>query len=378
MKWFGLIVPAIVLYLIVAVFVSFPGRGETVLSTAAAGGVDAFANAAAGNGHASLAGLPYRAVTMQIQRPDWMEKYKQSIDEIAAIGADTVKFVVDARQENGSSSHIYLDLRMTPSVETLKGLILYAKKKDLRVILMPIVLLDVPRDNEWRGTIKPESWTEWWGSYRDMLTHFSYIAQETGVDVLVVGSELVSTESNVKEWTKTIRAVRTIFKGKLTYSSNWDHYTAVKIWDQLDLIGMNSYWKMTDDDKVGNAVTLEEIKHHWKDVIQPDLLDFVKQTGKPLLFLEIGWFSQNNTAKEPWDYTKPTDEAPIDLQLQKRLYEGFFESWYGNPLLGGYSIWEWPPDAGGPDDKGYTPKGKPAEEVLKQWLAKPRWEVQVK
>src|SRR5438067_798938 len=52
---------------------------------------------------AALSGLPYRGVTMQIQRPDWMDKYKKSIDEIAAVGADTVKLVIDARQENGSS-----------------------------------------------------------------------------------------------------------------------------------------------------------------------------------------------------------------------------------------------------------------------------------
>ena len=56
---------------------------------------------------------------MQIQRVDWIDKYKKSIDEIAAIGADTVKFVVDARQENGKSSRIYLDMRMTPTPEQL-------------------------------------------------------------------------------------------------------------------------------------------------------------------------------------------------------------------------------------------------------------------
>ena len=32
-------------------------------------------------------------------------------------------------------------------------------------------------------------------------------------------------------------------------------------------------------------------------------------------------------------------------------------------------------DGGGLEDNGYTPKGKPAEAVLREWLAKPRWEV---
>src|SRR5690606_121842 len=48
--------------------------------------------------------LPIRAVGIQIQRTDWMDQYKQSIDEIAELGADGVKLVVDARQEDGTSN----------------------------------------------------------------------------------------------------------------------------------------------------------------------------------------------------------------------------------------------------------------------------------
>ena len=63
--------------------------------------------------------------------------------------------------------------------------------------------------------------------------------------------------------------------------------------------------------------------------------------------------------------------------MQKRLYEGFFETWYGEPHLGGFSIWAWTPGDGHDDDnrKGYTPEGKPAEKVLREWLAKPAWAV---
>ena len=318
-------------------------------------------------------GLPYRCVGMQIQRVDWMDKYKASIDEIAAVGADTVKFVVDARQENGSSSRIYLDMRMTPTPEQLGGLIQYAKKKGLRVVLMPIVLLDKPRGTEWRGRINPESWDDWWASYRDILTHFAWIAQGNGVDVLVVGSELISTESNVEEWTKTIKQARSVFKGKLTYSSNWDHYKSVKVWDQLDFIGMNSYWALGKSPEA----SLEEIKASWAG-IQHELFSFQKKVKKPIFFLEVGWCSMANMVTEPWDYTKGEDEAPTDTAVQARLYEGFFESWQGRPECGGFSVWEWTPQPDPNDSaseeenkRGYTPRGKPAEKVLKKWLAKP-------
>jgi hypothetical protein len=331
----------------------------------------------AGNGEAGPAAtralepgmLPIRAVGIQLQRTDWMEEYKKSIDEVADIGAEAVKFVVDARQEDGASNRIYIDLRMTPSADQLSDLIRYAKGKGLKVILMPIVLLDDPKGDEWRGTLKPESWAEWFDSYREVLGHFLWIAEANDVDIFVIGSELVSSERQAAEWDRTITFIRGRFSGLLTYSSNWDHYEKIPFWEKLDLIGMNSYWTLGPDEDT----SVETIKANWQD-IQAELRPFIEQKNKPLLFLEIGWCSLDNAAKEPWDYTK---DVPVNLELQRRLYQGFFESWHGTPWLGGFSVWEWPPGDGGPTDRGYTPENKPAEDVLREWMAKPDWEVAV-
>jgi hypothetical protein len=318
-------------------------------------------------------GKPLRAIGMQLQRTDWTDEYKKSIDEIAAVGADAVKFVVDARQENGSSSRIWIDLRLTPSTGMLQDLIRYAKSKNLRVILMPIVLLDNPRGGEWRGTISPESWPQWWASYRSMLSHYAWIAEGTGVDVFVVGSELVSTTSKLDDWRKTIAQVRSIYKGYLTYSANWDAYEGIPFWNDLDLIGMNSYWKMGET----ADVTVDDIKRSWRPIIAK-VGDFARRQRKPLLILEVGWCSMDNAAREPWDYTQM---EPVNEELQQRLYQAFFESWYGQvPNLAGFSMWEWTPGdipEGAPDDmrRGYTPEGKLAEQTLREWFAKPAWEV---
>jgi hypothetical protein len=371
MKHRVIILASIALYAVVVGCVVWPGQNT---SQSQAGGTAATTpqdtdDTPSSAPAASLSGLPFRSVTMQLQRVDWMDKYKQGIDEIAALGADTVQFVVDTRQENGHSGRIYLDMRMTPTPEQLMGLIHHAKDKGLRVTLMPIVLLDAPEGDEWRGRISPPTWPGWFDSYRDMMNQFAWISEASHVDLLVIGSELISSEEHADEWTRVIKEVRKVYHGRLTYSSNWDHYRAISFWDQLDLIGMNSYWKLGED----HNVTPEEIQKRWKD-IQDDLLPFVKKVGKPLVFLEVGWCDIANAASASWDYTQ--DQEPIDLDLQKRLYEGFFHAWYGNPNLGGFSIWEWPPGEGGPDDRGYTPRGKPAEDVLKEWFAKPKWKVE--
>jgi hypothetical protein len=316
----------------------------------------------------NLEGLPYRGAALQIQYVNRIEDYKKSIDSIAADGFDTIELVVSARQENGTSARIFLDLRLTPTGDQLAALIQHAHEKKLRVVLMPIVLLEAPRGNEWRGTIKPEVWEEWFDSYREMENHYAVIAEENHVDLMVVGSELVSTETHESEWEKTIAGIRERFHGKLTYSSNWDHYTSVGFWNKLDLIGMNSYWKLGDD----NKVPIKEIQDRWRG-IQKDVIAFSNKENKPIILLEVGWCSLANAANEPWDYTK-TEEA-LDLDIQRKLYEGFFRSWYGNPNLGGFMIWEWALGEVTPDNKGYSPENKPAENVLQEWLAKGPWEV---
>ena len=313
-----------------------------------------------------LAGLPYRGVVMQVQKIDQLEPYVKGIDTIAQTGADTILLVLSARQENGSSSQIYLDMRMSPTPDKLGGLIDYCKSKKLRVALMPIVLLDKPKGNEWRGVLKPESWDEWFDTYRDMIYEFAEVSAAHKVDLFVVGSELVSSEPKLDQWTKTIKGIRDRYKGNLTYSANWDHYAPVPFWDQLDLVGINCYYKLGDNPNV----TVDEIDKRWVG-IHKNLVDFVTKKDRPLVFLEVGWCSVSNAASDPWDYTK--EDLPVDMDLQKRLYQAYFDTWYGDPHLGGFMIWEWPPTP--PAEKGYTPEGKPAEEVLKAQFAKKPWVV---
>lgn len=367
----GVVGGAIFLYLLILGCVVVP---QDRSADAASGEVHAALTDAGGNNflHAGRSDplsqhLPFRGVALQVQRVDWIDRYEKNIDQIAAVGADTILLVVDARQENGRSNHIYLDMRATPTPQQLGRLIQHAHEKSLRVVLMPIVLLDNPRATEWRGTLAPQNWDQWWNSYRDMIGHFAWVAQANQVEVLVVGSELVSTEEQIDQWTRTIAKVRQSYHGLITYSSNWDHYTAVPFWDQLDLFGLNSYYKMGAD----HTVTVGQIEARWQE-IQRDLVSFSRKINKPILFLEVGWCSLQNAAHQPWDYTQT--QLPVDLDLQKRLYEGFFASWFGNADLGGFMMWVWTPGASGPMDKGYSPQGKPAEQVLRQWLNKP-WPV---
>jgi hypothetical protein len=360
---------AILLYAVVMGCVMSSPEATSGSSAAAAAGKSAAQAPVTGLVHVANQ-RPFCGVSIRLQRVDWVEEYKKTIDDIAADGADSVQLIVAARQENAESTEMYVDMRKTMTVPQLTDIILHAKSKGLRVIVMPQVLLDNPaKDSEWRGTLEPTDWSRWFDNYREMIEHYARIAQSTGVDVLVVGSELVTSErdEHLDDWIQTIKDVRNIYKGQLTYSSNWDRYAKVPFWKYLDFVGMNSYWDLGKN----RDVSVEQINDEWQK-IQHKIFDFQKEVHKPVILLEAGWCSLSNAANESWDYTK--EELPADNDLQKKLYEAFFQSWWGKPQLAGFMIWEMHP---GPDStgKGYTPQGKPAEDVMKQWFAKPRWDI---
>src|SRR3954469_9214939 len=108
----GLIGAAIVVYLIVLGCVMMPSDAPAKKMSAAGGGAgspttpeypDESSNTSAAPAVAldpKFAGaLPYKGAAMQIQRIDWIDKYKQGMDEIAALGLDTVSLVIDTRME---------------------------------------------------------------------------------------------------------------------------------------------------------------------------------------------------------------------------------------------------------------------------------------
>ncbi|MFN0137569.1 MAG: glycoside hydrolase family 113 [Phycisphaerae bacterium] len=315
---------------------------------------------------ASAARIPLRGVAIQINWGyDVLRTYTPILDEIAATGANSLLLSTAGYMEHAKSQAIFLEARRTPAKGEMIALIKHAQDRGLKVILMPIVLLSHPRGSEWRGVIEPPDWPDWWRQYRDFIRHFADIAAEGEADGMMVGSELVSTEKNTAEWIKVIEIARERFrKGKLGYSANWDHYDPVKFWDKLDFIGMTSYYTLADK----KSPSVDEIVKKWEP-IRDQILKWREATGKPLILTEVGWCSQEGAAMAPWNYYQNQTASAAGLEEQRRLYEAFIKAWGDTDGLHGVMWWEWTQSDGGPGDFSYTPKNKPAEQVMRQWFA---------
>ncbi len=88
--------------------------------------------------------------------------------------------------------------------------------------------------------------------------------------------------------------------------------------------------------------------------------------GKPALITEVGFAS----TPSPW--TAPHERrrgVSVDQAAQARCYETFFRGLVGRSRIVGVYWWKWPSflEYGGPRHAGFTPNGKEAEEVVRQW-----------
>jgi hypothetical protein len=340
------------------------GSEEGIDLTAAASGAALAAQMSPRPGHLPSPEGPYHGISWQIHHSAGaVEQARLLLPQIRELGADTVLISNPGYQEHAGSESFKVDPAVTPSKEQWREIFKIAHDNHLRVVLMPIILLSNPRGTEWRGVINPPSWDDWFEQYTKFIVYFARIAAENHVEVLSVGSELVSTERYTDRWHKVIREVRKHFPGKLTYSANWDHYKVVEYWDELDLIGMTSYYKLSSEPNP----TLEKLVAEWAP-IKRGILRWQEKIGKPLLFTEVGWCSQEGASIEPWNYYYKQTATPAGLEEQRRCYRAFMDTWKDTPEVGGVIWWEWNDTPGGPEDYNYTPRNKPAEKELRAWF----------
>lgn len=289
--------------------------------------------------------------------------YRPSIDRLSELGVTHLSLPVYFFQDSVQSVTLYPKPTDGATPEQLDGVIReiigYAHRSGMKVFLVPIVDLEHSIEKEWRGTIAPTDWTAWFESYRAFLMHYARMADELDVEFFSVGTELVSTEGFTEEWLKTIRSVRGVYHGQLTYSANWDHYQEIAFWSELDFLGVSGYFELVAFENP----TIPELVEGWIQY-KEELLAWRAKWQKPLLFVEIGYTSQEGSASQPWNYIV---KAPVNLEEQRRLYEAMRLTWENEPHLAGLYLWVWEPDRRGPKDTGYTIAGKPAQDVVRAW-----------
>ncbi len=305
-----------------------------------------------------------RGVALGLFAEDVSFSYAPLISEISALGATHVSLVVPLYQDNGASTQLGLHTRFSPTLEGIAEAIRQSQRAGLEVTLFPIVRLLHPRDpDEWRGTLKPASRDAWFASYGEVMGALASLATLTGASRLVVGSELSSLDGDLPRWRELIVRLRALFPGTLVYSANWDHYKDAALYELVDEQGVVAYFDLRAANGPSDVPSLTA---RWRD-LRRQIESFFAGSDKPFVLTEVGYRSRQGCTAAPWE---ETGGGVVDPDEQTRGFEAFRQAWLTGPnrsRLAGLYVWNWY-GYGGPQTTGYTPRGKPALDVVRRIL----------
>lgn len=325
--------------------------------------------------------------------------YLQSVDEVAALGANSVVVLTPMYQETVESSQIRFVPSKCATDEQLIAILQHARFRGLHTTLLPIVLIERPGEKDWRGVIQPASWDAWWSSYDDFIDRFVSIAVQADVDLLAIGSELNSTENQLDRWERIVERVRDRFirrgnsggreqensggrgransggRGQITYSANWDRYDKIELWPLVDVMCVSSYFELERDDPEASEA---ELVRAWRSERRA-LIKAARKWDRPLLLSEVGYPSLPWASAHPWNYVAPKG-TEADHESQAKCWRAFFQAW-GDAFVdedgpsAGFFGYAWSPYYHGDAwDTGYGINGKPAYEVVRRGIARIRQE----
>jgi hypothetical protein len=245
----------------------------------------------------------------------------------------------------------------------------HAHEKGIKVMLKP----QLWTHDQWIGDLNFQNDKEW-NAFEKNYTHFilnwAAIADSMEVDMFCIGTEIRhSTEQRPKYWRGLIKAVRKVFKGKLTYAPNWDDYDKVTFWDALDYIGVDAYFPLS----VEKTPTVCDLKDAWKPIVET-LEAYSKQWDKPILFTEYGYLSLDGCAGKTWELEKDRHSVEMNQQAQANAIQALLEVFAEEDWWAGGFQWKWYPNLPSTLEEGrhsrdYTPQGKLAEELLQKMFA---------
>ena len=238
------------------------------------------------------------------------------------------------------------------------------QKKNIKIMIKPQIWV---WRGEFTGHIKMTSEANWKAletSYTNFIMEYAHLAQKTKAEIFCIGTELESfTKERPQYWLDLITEIRAVYSGKLTYAANWDEYKRTSFWTELDYIGVDAYFPVSEM----KTPTVEDCKEGWQ-VHKPLIKAISEEKNRPILFTEFGYRSMDFNGKEPWDSNHKIES--LNFEAQTNATQALFEEFWNEDWFAGGFVWKWFHDhevSGGMDDNQFTPQNKPVEKIIQSY-----------
>jgi len=147
----------------------------------------------------------------------------------------------------------------------------------------------------------------------------------------------------------------------LVYAANFGRERDITWWDALDYVGIDAYFPVAS----GPNPSRSELEAHWSEIMR-GLRGWAHGLKRSVLFTEIGYRSILGSGVEPWEWKR---SGTPSVQEQALLYRAALRAFWPEPWIAGVYWWQLaatpPPDPA--SDQGFTPQGKPAWSVLRDF-----------
>lgn len=297
--------------------------------------------------------------------------FERGLDEAVRLGATWISLTPFGRAWDLEATGVDKTFEL-PLAENQRGLasaVRQAHARGLRVLLVPHLWVE---SGGWRAEIDPESeegWRRFAEGYRGFVLEWARFASRTHVDMLAVGVELRSwvTTTHAPSFLPILSDIRAAYAGPLTYAANWDDVEQTVILGELDVIGINAFYPLTDKQRA----TAAELEQGGLDVAKR-VRALAEQWQKPVVFNEFGYTARTDPALRPWEWPDHMQGVTVDAGAQALAYRGLLRGMLSTSELRGGFVWRLyadPDDLSQEAEWGFSPRGREAE----LWLRGAYW-----
>jgi hypothetical protein len=213
-----------------------------------------------------------------------------------------------------------------------------------------------------RYRIAPGNMKKWSEQYVAFIGKYLAIATTMGLPRFVIGTELDHV-SETSEFIGIVSQARALYKGQILYAASYDHFVNAQIWKHVDALGIDAYFNL-DNSSDYSMNTIMESWNYWLNIISEVASNF----DKPVIITEVGYASREGVTKNSGSWES---SASYNGKVQADCYKALLSQADRFKKIIGIFWWQWElGEVGGEGNIDYTPRGKPAEQVIKEYWGK--------